>query len=132
MSRFINKSFALVALVGALTLFSTTKSEAAYLTGTIGYVGVASSTDSDANLALATKINIPLALSTGGTDSFAPIVALTPLTHVNPLVFSPFPGAGIVPLWSALGISFDLLTLNIDTANATTLVLSGTGIFHKA
>ncbi len=49
--------------------------------------------------------------------------------------FDPLPVGGVVPLWSipsALGTSFDLLTVNIDFESPSILLLTGTGTAHMA
>jgi hypothetical protein len=133
MNRLITKSLALVALVGTLTVYSTTATEAAALTGTFSYSG-ASLTDSDADLTLATQLTIFAAIAGVGTGDFTAIAPGSLLTHASPLVFNPAPVGGYVPLWTALAgtWSFDLLTVGVDAANtnATTLTLQGSGVFH--
>jgi hypothetical protein len=62
----------------------------------------------------------------GGTGNFAGIPAGTQATMGQPWIFSPStPTPG---LWSVGGFTFDLLSSTIVTQNASTLVISGTGI----
>lgn len=62
----------------------------------------------------------------GSTGNFAGIPAGTQATMGQPWIFSPStPTPG---LWSVGGFTFDLLSSTIVTQNASTLVISGTGI----
>jgi hypothetical protein len=127
----LKKSIALVALVGAITAFSTTRADAAFLTGTFSYVSLDASTDSDGDLTQATLVNVgALVFSGARSGSFTAIPVGSLMTHTDPLVFDPF--AAQAPLWTVLGgtWTFDLLTAGVDFADVDTLVLRGTGIFH--
>ena len=65
----------------------------------------------------------------GASGDFAPAAGETGVTF-NDIVFSPFPGGGIIPLWGPTangGFSFDLLSLNIDLQTDKELALTGTG-----
>jgi hypothetical protein len=130
MNRFFKKSIALIALVGAMTAFSTSKAEAAYLTGTFSYSG-ASTTDSEANLAAATLVNVFTATAGISTGDFAAIPLGSVLTHTSPVVFSPF-GGPYLGLWTFGGWSFDLTSAAMDAGNSDvdSLVIQGAGVFH--
>lgn len=106
-------------------------------TGAVDYIGVHTPDNADMNLATESTIAGPgnvgdpvVVLSTG---SFAAhISVLDPLTHESPLEYRPF-GGPYTPLWShSSGITFDLLTLSIQSSSSTTLVLVGTGEFKGA
>ena len=132
MNRLITKTVALVALVGALTLFSTAKTEASQLTGTFSYSG-ASLTDSDADMTQATWIKIFSANAGISTGDFTAIPIGSALTHVAQVNFDPAPALGYTPVWSFGTWSFDLLTIAIDPlTDQDTLTLQGSGVFHAA
>ena len=130
MKRFFTKGLVLIALIGAMTAFSTGRAEAAYFTGQIDYVG--GQTANNSNLTLATSVTFNSNLVVVATGSFGPLLGSS-LTLANPIVFRPVAGTPYTPLWSGGGISFDLLTLTIGPGNtATSLTLNGTGVFKGA
>lgn len=125
MNRFFKKSVALIALVGAMTAFSSRNAEAAYLVGQVDLTGAATKDG--------TKITFTSTQVQVASGDFAGFLTpLDPVVHQNPLFYNPF-GGPYTPLWShASGVTFDLSSLVIEFQNAATLVLSGTGIFHMA
>ena len=135
--KLLKKSIALVALVGAMTAFTTTKTEAAAFTGQIDYTG--NSTTDAADLTLATSVTFGGNIVVVSTGTFA-AEGITPFVDslqldANPIVFRPVPGTPYTPLWThvASGITFDLLTLSIGPGNtANTLILNGSGVFSGA
>jgi hypothetical protein len=123
MFRLITKSMGLLALVGALTAFSTSEAQAAFLTGQVDYTGDALKNGSTIDFG-DTDIE-------GTTGDFSALIADgDPIVHVDPLAYNPF-GGPYTPLWTHVpsGVSFDLSTLNIVFQDANTLVLNGTGVF---
>lgn len=103
------------------------------IVGEVSFSG--SYTIDNANLAAATKFNsfTGVTVSANPTGDYAGLAGSS-VTH-SAFSFAPFPVGGVVPLWtipSSAGTSFDLLSLNIVLQNSTALLLTGTGISHKA
>ena len=103
------------------------------IVGEISFAG--SYTINNSNLALATSFNS----FTGVTVSAAPTGDYAGLAGASvtqtAFTFDPFPVGGVVPLWtipSQPGTSFDLLALTVAFESPTALLLTGTGIAHKA
>ena len=103
---------------------------AAPFSGTIDYVGTHTPDDPNMNDATQSIINVAVVL--GVTGDFATHMAdFDALVHQSPVVYRPAFGGPYTPLWSHFsGISFDLLTMAIQSTSANTLVLVGTGMFN--
>ena len=126
----IQKSISTLS-VGVLLLFSTGFASAGFIEGNIGFGGSVIPLD-DSNVA--TTLDDAVSL-----DFMAGVVTLSTLdfaTHApafgtpaifTDFTFAPFSGP-IAPLWTAGGFSFTLNTININTQNASTLSLVGTGL----
>jgi hypothetical protein len=74
--------------------------------------------------------------STSGNFSGAGILMATPgsIDH-KAFSFAPFPGGGVLPLWTTVAgtaASFDLTSASILFQNSSALLLSGSGILHLA
>jgi len=118
------------------------QAQAVQLDGSIGLTGVHVPLDA---ASVATTLDLAVALDIGGAADAVTIDALVgdfaafdaiggAATHSD-FTFNPFPGGGIVPLWTtAGGTSFDLSTLDIafQTPGIDALTLTGTGVFHAA
>jgi len=106
------------------------------ITGEIGFGGAykpANDSFAGALLQTATSIDYngngiqdfafrPVILATG---DFAPFEGL--LASLSDFLFNPLPAGGVNPLWSVGVFSFALDSISIDTQNASTLSLVGTG-----
>ena len=112
-----------------------TAAVAAPFTGSVDYIGTHTPDNTNMNLATQSTItglggvgNPLVVLATGSLG--ASITAGDTLVHQRPLQYRPF-GGPYTPLWShASGITFDLLTMAIQSTSANTLVLVGTGMFN--
>ncbi len=118
------------------------QAQAIKLSGSIGLTGIHTPLDAGA---APTSLGLAVALDIGGATDAVTINALSgdflgfdaiggSATHSD-FTFNPFPGGGIVPLWTTGGgVSFDLTTLNILFQNPAVdaLTLTGTGVFHAA
>ena len=125
-------TFAAPLVLGISGLLSH-EASAIPIVGEISFAG--SYTINNSNLALATQFNS----FTGVTVSALPTGDYAGLagTGVNmtAFTFDPFPVGGVVPLWSLVaqpGTTFDLLAINVAFESPTALLLTGTGIAHKA
>ena len=108
------------------------------ITGDIGFGGLfkpANNSFASASLASATSIDFNgngiqdvgqelVVLSTGDFATLAPVGSFASLSD---FIFNPLSASGVSPLWSAGGFSFALDSISIDTQNANTLSLVGTG-----
>ncbi len=108
------------------------------ITGDIGFGGVfkpANNSFASAPLGNATSIDYNgngiqdtglgfVVLATGDFATLAPVGSFASLSD---FLFNPLPAGGVNPLWSAGGFSFALDSIFIDTQNASTLSLIGTG-----
>ena len=117
----------------AVVCFLDREVSAAPIVGEISFSG--SYTVDNSDLLLVTKFlsfsNVTVsALPTGdylGLDGAA-------VTH-SAFTFNPFPVGGAVPLWSipsSPGTSFDLLALSVEFKSSSIVLVTGTGIAHKA
>jgi hypothetical protein len=74
--------------------------------------------------------------STSGNFSGAGILMATPGSVAQtPFSFSPFPGAGVSPLWTTVAgtaASFNLLSATILFQSSSSLLLSGSGVLNLA
>ena len=112
---------------------------AAPFTGSVDYIGTHTPDNPNMNLATQSTIaglggvgNPIVVLSTGILGAF-----ITPgdqLVHQSPIVYRPAFGGPYTPLWTHVlsGITFDLLTMAIESTSAGSLVLVGTGMFNGA
>ena len=112
------------------------------ITGDIGFGGLfkpANNSFATTSLATATSIDFngngiqdvalaPVILATGDFAANG-VVAGGTSAVLSDFIFNPFPSEGVHPLWSVLGstFSFALDSISIDTQNANTLSLVGTG-----
>ena len=108
------------------------------ITGDIGFASIFRPTNNSfasAPLADATGIDFNsngiqdvglgiVTLATGDFASFAPVFSPVSLSD---FIFNPLAAGGVSPLWSAGGFSFALDSISINTQNAGTLSLVGTG-----
>jgi hypothetical protein len=108
------------------------------ITGDIGFASIFRPTNNSftsAPLAVATGIDFNsngikdvglgiVTLATGDFASFAPIFSPVSLSD---FIFKPLASGGVSPLWSAGGFSFALDSISINTQDADTLSLVGTG-----
>lgn len=108
------------------------------ITGDIGFASIfrpSNNSFAAASLAAATSIDFngngnqdvglgSIILSTGHFASFAPVGSFASLAD---FIFSPLAAGGVNPLWSAGGFSFALDSISINTQNASTLSLVGSG-----
>lgn len=129
------RKFLMAGTIALAMVMAPAAAMAVPFTGSVDYIGT--HTPDVANMNLATQSSI---MGPGGVGD--PVVAfvtgtfaaefgiLDPLDHTSPLVYRPF-GGPYTPLWThvASGISFDLLTMVIESSSATTLTLKGTGLF---
>jgi len=109
------------------------------ITGDIGFASIFRPSNNSfgaASLAAATSIDFngngikdvglgSVILSTETFASFAPVGSFA---FLSDFIFNPLAAGGVSPLWSAGGFSFALNSISIDTQNASTLSLVGTGI----
>ena len=103
------------------------------IVGEISFSG--SYTINNPNLSIATAFTsfTGVTVSAGPTGDYSGLAGAA--VTQTPFTFDPFPAGGVVPLWtipSQGGTSFDLLALNISFESPTALLLTGTGIAHKA
>jgi len=129
----LSKTILAVLATGVLScgLFSQ-QAQATAITGDIQFAGeVAFDTHS---LATATKVvtwfdvfhNAGFSSVTSGTGDFAGIAPGTSAAMAQPWIFNP--STPTPSLWSVGGFTFDLLSSTVVTQNASTLVITGTGI----
>jgi hypothetical protein len=76
----------------------------------------------------ATGIDFGAAFVAATSGSFTTLAAGSPATFTD-FTFSPFPGAGIAPLWTAGIFSFNLASLTIESQASDVLQLRGSGTF---
>jgi hypothetical protein len=124
----------LTVLVGML--MAVPVAEAAYITGSIGFIGRAEPNNAGCiDWSCATGINYvtaqvdPLGTPTG---TYAAVTTPQPVSYTD-FSFSGFP-PGVIPLWSftqgGTTYSFDLLTLSNLVQSVGSLSFTGTGTLH--
>src|ERR1700674_4886546 len=110
----LSKTLLAVLAAGEIScvLFSE-QAQAMPITGGISMAGGATFDTGDINTAEAFA-SFYSVITTVGTGSYATVPIATPVT-MNPFSFDPFPGGGVIPLWSfvagGLTYSFDLTSL---------------------
>ncbi len=120
-------------LVLGITSLLSHNASAIPIVGEVSFAG--SYVVDNSNLLTATKFTSfsGVTVSALPTGDYAGLAASS--VTMTPFSFDPFPVGGVVPLWtipSVPGTSFDLLAISVTRLNASTLVLSGSGIAHKA
>lgn len=124
----------LAHLCAAVLLLALVSSPAfaVMITGEIGFTG--EFTPDNADLSLAGTISFSNPISIGSTTGSFTTVSATTVTFSS-LDFGT-PTLPVTPLWISDGgatvFEFDLTSVSIDFANASSLVLSGTGIIKSA
>jgi hypothetical protein len=119
----------------AATFAALALASAVQAAGIVGGISLAGGyTTNTGNLNTATQFTSFTAFSTGGTGTFAPVVAPTPVT-MNPFTFSPFPVGGVSPLWTVTvgpnTYSFNLSSpISVVQPGDNTLELKGTGVMN--
>lgn len=108
------------------------------ITGDIGFASIFRPTDNSfasAPLAAATGVDfnsngiqdVGLGTVILATGDFASSISLFSPASLSDFIFNPLAAGGVSPLWSAGGFSFALDSISINTQNASTLSLVGTG-----
>jgi hypothetical protein len=131
MNRFITKSMTLLALVGALTVWSAGKAEAAFFVGEINYIGGFSADNEDLSAATLININSTLVEAGSTTGSFDPMDNTALSTHITPILLNGS-GTPYTPLWTHVGtgFEFDLTSFVISSESDDQIVLTGEGVFR--
>jgi hypothetical protein len=132
------RRFLMAGVIALATIAMPAAAWAAPFTGSVDYTGTHTPDNPNMNLATQSEIfgpglvgNPEVVLATGSFGAF--INTGDALDHQSPLQYRPF-GGPYTPLWvhAPSGITFDLLTLAIQSSTPNTLVLIGTGLFTGA
>lgn len=119
-------------LVLGITAMLSQEASAIPIIGEISFAGSYTINNPDLSVATAFTGFTGVTVSAAPTGDYSGLAG-TGVTQ-NAFSFDPFPGGGVVPLWSLVaqpGTTFDLLALNIAFESPTSLLLTGTGIAHK-
>ena len=129
----MKKLFIVLSLVVALFSVAAFNAEATLITGDISFSGTSVVNNANYSIATAfTSFSNVVVSGTGGTGSYAPALANTPVT-LNTFTFRPSFVANN-PLWTFLfggkTYSFDATGATINYSNANSILFEGTGIAH--
>jgi hypothetical protein len=127
----MKKLFIVLSLVVALFSVAAFNAEATLISGDISFSGTSVVNNANYSIATAfTSFSNVVVSGTGGTGSYAPVLANTPV-NLNTFTFRPSFVANN-PLWTfALDgktYSFNATGANIAFSNANSLLIEGTGI----